>query len=249
MKIFTTDLDNTLIYSYKKDIGKDKILVETKNGKKLSYMTKVSHELLKELNFIPITTRSLEQYQRIKFFENYQPEYALTANGGILLYRGKIVKEWYQKSLEISVKSIKELEKGIKLLTEDENIYFEVRKVDELFIFTKSFNIEIVIKKLKNNLNQKLVDIHNHGEKLYIFPKELNKGTSLERLKKFLKADTVICAGDSEMDIPMLEKADISIFPEQLKKFLSRQKEQYAISEKEFFSDKMLQIVKKVFQE
>ena len=77
----------------------------------------------------------------------------------------------------------------------------------------------------------------------------MNKGTSLERLKKFLKADTVICAGDSEMDIPMLEKADISIFPKQLKKFLSRQKEQYAISEKELFSDKMLQIVKKVFQE
>ncbi|MDU1910274.1 HAD hydrolase family protein [Fusobacterium sp.] len=248
MKIFTTDLDNTLIYSYKRDIGKDKILVETKNGKKLSYMSKISHELLKEVNFIPITTRSLEQYQRIKFFENYQPQYALVANGGILLYRGETVSEWYQKSLEISKKSMKELEKGMKLLTEDENIYFEVRKVDELFIFTKGFNIEIVIKKLKDNLNQELVDIHNHGEKLYIFPKELNKGTSLERLKNFLEADTVICAGDSEMDIPMLEKANISIFPEQLKIFLSSQGEQYVISEKELFSDKVLQIVKK-FQE
>ena len=248
MKIFTTDLDNTLIYSYKKDIGKDKVLVETKAGKERSYMSKISYDLLKKLNFIPITTRSLEQYQRIKFFENYEPEYALVANGGILLHRGKIVREWYQKSLEISKKSAEELEKGMGLLTEDENVYFEVRKVDELFIVTKAFNIEMVIKKLKNNLNQNFVDVYNHGEKLYIFPKELNKGTSLERLKKILEVDEVICAGDSEIDISMLEKADISIFPERLKFVSSRQKEQYAISEKDIFSDKMLQIVKN-FQE
>ena len=50
MTYFCSDLDNTLIYSYRHDIGKEKVLVETKEGKELSYMTKVSYELLKQVS-------------------------------------------------------------------------------------------------------------------------------------------------------------------------------------------------------
>ena len=71
MIYFCSDLDNTLIYSYRHDIGNEKVLVETKEGKELSYMTKVSYELLKQVSqkkeLIPLTTRSLEQYSRIDF--------------------------------------------------------------------------------------------------------------------------------------------------------------------------------------
>ena len=39
MRIFFTDLDNTLIYSYKRDIGDAKRCVEVYQGREISFMT------------------------------------------------------------------------------------------------------------------------------------------------------------------------------------------------------------------
>ncbi|MDE7294517.1 MAG: HAD family hydrolase, partial [Oscillospiraceae bacterium] len=68
--IFLSDLDNTLIFSYKK-MSPDNLCVETKEGKKLSYMTheggRLFREMTEKMRFIPITTRSVEQYSRIIF--------------------------------------------------------------------------------------------------------------------------------------------------------------------------------------
>ena len=70
MILFASDLDNTLIYSYKREIGK-KVLVETMGEKELSFMTENTWRLLKELPphmmFVPVSTRSEEQYKRICF--------------------------------------------------------------------------------------------------------------------------------------------------------------------------------------
>lgn len=251
MKVFATDLDNTMIYSYKRDIGENTVLVETKDGKELSFMTEKSYQFLnmikEKLNVIPVTTRSLEQYNRLIFSKKNMTEYALVSNGGILLKNNKIDKEWYSESLKIAEVSKNEMEKGTELLKKDRDIYFEIRKIDGLFIFTKSKNISATMENLKNNLCLELIDIHNHGEKIYIFPKGLNKGEALKRLKKFLKIKKLICSGDSEMDIPMLKVADISIFPEELNKFFSAGDLNifYKISKDKIFSDEVLEVVKK----
>lgn len=41
---FISDLDNTLIYSYKKNIGGDTINVEVYEGREISFMTRGSYE-------------------------------------------------------------------------------------------------------------------------------------------------------------------------------------------------------------
>lgn len=251
MKVFATDLDNTMIYSYKRDIGKNTVLVETKDGKELSFMTKESYQTLniirKELNVIPVTTRSLEQYNRLIFSKENIVEYALVSNGGVLLKNNKIDMEWYSESLKIVELCKNEMEKGVELLKKDKNIYFEIRKIDGLFIFTKTKNILVTLENLKNNLCLELIDVHNHGEKIYIFPKALNKGEALKRLKKVLGIKELICSGDSEMDIPMLKAADISIFPEELIEHFSVKdlKVFYKISKDKIFSDEVLAVVQK----
>lgn len=45
-----TDIDNTLLYSYRREIGENKVVVEHINGKIQSYMTKRSYD------FLPIST-------------------------------------------------------------------------------------------------------------------------------------------------------------------------------------------------
>src|SRR5699024_6248459 len=65
MDLFASDLDNTLIYSYKRDIGTDTVCAEVYEGRQVSFMTKRSRELLEKVNqtmhFVPVTTRSVQQ--------------------------------------------------------------------------------------------------------------------------------------------------------------------------------------------
>lgn len=245
MKLFCSDLDNTLIYSYKRPIGEDKILVETKDGKELSFMSLKSYELLEmikdKIELIPITTRSLEQYNRIQLSSQWKPKYALAANGGILLIDGKIERNWYQVSKHLIEPCEKVLNQGITLLKEDEHVNFQVRKVDELFVFTKSSKPKKTIENLKKHLNLDLVSVHQNGVKVYIFPKGLNKGHALERIKAFLSADFVIAAGDSDFDIPMLQKANLGIYPKEMEEAVLG--ENCIKIENPIFSDGLLQFI------
>lgn len=223
MIFFCSDLDNTLIYSYKHDIGDQKVPVEIMDEKELSYMTVKSHELLKKVALqkviIPVTTRSLKQYRRINFGSEIPIKYALAANGGILLKDGRIEKEWFEETRRIVKPSADELEKGIEVLRQDPNLIAEIRKVDELFIFTKSNDSERTVERLKTVLDLDKVFIDRIGVKVYIFPVMLNKGDSLLRLKRFIGGcHTFIAAGDSYFDVPMLLCADIGLCPDTIEK-------------------------------
>ena len=81
------DLDNTIIYSYKHDIGNEKINVEIYQGREISFITKKTQELLlmakEKYMLIPTSTRTVGQYERIDLGIGAFP-YALVCNGGIL---------------------------------------------------------------------------------------------------------------------------------------------------------------------
>lgn len=223
MILFASDLDNTLIHSYKKANEND-ICVETMQTdigiKNLSYMTPEAYGLFKNIYssksiaFVPVTTRSLSQYQRIHLFNEAVPKYALTSNGGILLIDGKQDEEWYRQSKQLIKPALSELEKGTELLEHDKTRSFDVRFVDGMFIFTKSDNAEETCCILREKLNMELVSVHTNGSKVYIIPSLLNKMTAVKRLAEKYKFSKVICAGDSEFDIPMLKEADISFIPD-----------------------------------
>ncbi|MDR2180387.1 MAG: hypothetical protein LBP21_08770, partial [Synergistaceae bacterium] len=50
-----------------------------------------------------------------------------------------------------------------------------------------------------------------------ILPVGLNKGMAVKRLKERISFDCVICGGDSELDLSMLQMADIAIIPRTLR--------------------------------
>ncbi|MGE4213210.1 MAG: HAD hydrolase family protein [Anaerotignaceae bacterium] len=247
MKIFLSDLDNTLIYSYKHNIGKDIVLVETKDGKELSFMTSKAHMLLEkikdEMEFIPLTTRSLEQYRRICFSEKWRVECALVANGGILLRNNKIDEDWYNESLVIIENAQEQLALGMQLLENDANTYFEVRKVDGLFVFTKSNDVPSTRNMLETSLDLSVVSVFNNGSKVYIFPEKLNKGTALQRIRKLKNPEIIFAAGDSDFDLPMLKEADIAIFPHKLKQFLACDKNGLVVESDKMFSDEIVDYI------
>ena len=149
MIIFHTDLDNTIIYSYKHDIGESKQCVELYQGREISFITHRTHQLLeqvkKQVVIVPTTTRTTEQYQRINL-DVGEFSYALVCNGGVLLADGKEDKDWYRESLERIKGSTKELHKALELLESDKRRTFELRFIRELFVFTKCEEPESVSK-------------------------------------------------------------------------------------------------------
>ena len=94
--ILFSDLDRTIIHSSKflKESINPEIVEFNKDKKPISYMEKEALLLLNELSnnllFIPVTTRSLEQYKRIDL--KITPLYYITSNGGIILKNNKRLK-------------------------------------------------------------------------------------------------------------------------------------------------------------
>lgn len=219
MIIFNSDLDNTLIYSYRHDIGDDKICVEMYAGREASFMTKKSYQLLRfiqeQVVFVPTTTRTIEQYNRVDFGIGI-PKYALVCNGGVLLEDGRENIEWYKESMELAADCMGELKKAETCLKQDKHRIFEIRDIKGLFIFTKSSEPYRSVETLKDLLNLSLVDVFCNGIKVYVVPKTLSKGRAVKRFQKYLGADMIIAAGDSEFDVSMLREADIAMAPEEL---------------------------------
>lgn len=244
MTLFCCDLDNTLIYSYKHDIGEDKIPVERYQDRDISFTTPKTMEFLQKTLqktlFVPTTTRSLAQYERIHL-EIPIPTYALVANGGILLKDGKIDADWQNESKKLIENTLPQLEEGRNLLQRDPHRSFDCRWVDDLFLFTKSEKPESTIDNLEKHLDSTLVDVHQNGAKVYIVPKSIQKGATVKRLREKLKAEHLICAGDSLFDVPMLLEADQAFAPHSLCKEYSTP-ESWCISEEHhLFSEYFLE--------
>ncbi len=245
MLIFNTDLDNTMIYSYKHDIGDDKICAEIYQGREISFVTSKTAQLIKEVNetvlLVPTTTRTLEQYNRIDLGIGI-PKLALVCNGGVLLENGVENAEWYNESLRLTESAHDQLLLTEKILENDENRSFEIRNIRELFVFTKSEKPEESVENLKEQLDTDKVDVFNNGVKVYVVPKMLSKGKAIDRLREKLNPELIISAGDSEFDITMLNSSDVPIAPKDLADTANLPEKTIVVDEG-IFSEKVLERV------
>ena len=150
MIVLHTDLDNTLIYSYRHDIGQDRICAEVYQGREISFITRETLRLLQQIMtrkeqvlVVPTTTRTIEQYQRIDLGVG-KLRYALVCNGGVLLVDGKEDENWYLESLERIKGSRQMLDRALAFLEKDKRRTFDLRFIKELFVFTKCEEPEAV---------------------------------------------------------------------------------------------------------
>ncbi len=219
--IIFTDLDGTLIFSASKKQPGD-IVCEYKDGAEISCITAKQARLLPRLSgVIPVTTRSIEQYRRIRFTEGFLPEYALADNGGTLLVNGEPDREWTENSLWLAEECSAELEQCRRIMERDSCRSFEIRMVDGMFLFTKSDCPEKSMELLRDAAGDKL-RCFSTGAKIYALPAKLDKGTAAMRLAQRLSPDSrIICAGDSLMDVPLLNIADTAVFPEDMGEHIS----------------------------
>ncbi|MGB3368477.1 MAG: HAD family hydrolase [Acidaminobacteraceae bacterium] len=221
MKVFASDLDQTLIYSNKWIDGKEDIVkcIEIFEEKPLSFMLldeiKKLIEIDKKYNFIPVTTRTKVQYERIKLPVN--PKYAVVANGATILIDGEIDKTWESiitVGLEKSM-STHDMKGKLEELLNLDGVE-KLRDADGLFLYmitdVEKFDNSI-LRDYRNFVESGLWSIHDQGKKVYFVPKIITKGAALNYLKEMNSYDYIVSAGDSGLDESMKIASDHFIAP------------------------------------
>lgn len=214
--LLACDLDNTLMHSYKHYRPGD-VCVEWKEDREQGYMTERTVDLLRQLpdtvRLVPVTSRSLAQYRRIRWPEGLEPELALAANGGLLLRNGALDPDWQRETLRETAPLLPAFRRLLGLF--DNEAAYQPRIVDDVYFYVRAKNGWNRMTKGTYGWRTSPLGVFVNGHKLYLFPTPADKGVGLERLRRLLSPGFVISAGDSAIDRPMLAKADLALVPGQ----------------------------------
>lgn len=216
--LFVSDLDNTLLFSWKRSHSND-CCVEIKDGIEQGFMTEFTYKSLEIINkkavFVPVTSRSLRQYLRIQWNDKQLPQYAIVANGGILIKDGKIDLAWLKKSQELVKPYEKEMHNLYDIFRNTEE-YKISRIVDNMYFYVHCYDDLQTVECVNRYKPTSRFEVVSQGRKVYFFPPIINKGRAIERLNEYISDKKIIAAGDSVIDLPMLQKADVAIVPKEL---------------------------------
>lgn len=214
--LFASDLDNTLLFSHRHKMDSD-YCVEWLEEKEQGFITPKTLDLLplvqKKTRFIPVTSRSVAQYQRIVWPESCVPSYAVVANGGILLVNGEVDLEWSTQMYGLVAPWQRELRMLQDRLSEVPMLK-HWKMVDGVYLYAVCEDSERAQASKKCLAGKTELDIAVSGRKVYFFPPPVNKGAAVNWLKTKFQPEKTICAGDSVIDGPMLCAADVAIVPE-----------------------------------
>lgn len=212
MSIFFTDLDNTMIYSHHRGIGKPKIVVEHLDGKEQSFMTELTYDFLSYADWlvvVPVTTRTKQQYDRIECSEKLRFKYAIVCNGGKLLVDGKEDLEWSDKTDVFARDNYESLEQATELLSKlcrSETMH----RPERYMSYVKCSDPERIYKEISKSVDPNKVNVQRDGRKVYLFANGISKGEAVKRFIRKRKPETILSAGDNLMDISMLNNADFA---------------------------------------
>lgn len=224
--IFASDLDRTLIYS-QRSMGMSPdaahhLPVELYNGEYISFMSKKSLLLLQQVQqlatFVPVTTRTVEQYRRIfQISSNIKPKYAITSNGGNILIDGEPDPVWATKIRQLQDNYLDHdaLMRRFQEIASPDWVLREYL-ADNLF-YTVIIDREKTPLELVRSFGKEIVSLgwslSIQGRKLYLIPAEINKGSAMLYVKDMLSSAFTAASGDSLLDESLLKAADYALAP------------------------------------
>lgn len=221
--VIALDLDQTLIYS-ERSAGRPKtdsdVWVEDYDGQPLSFMTGRAHQLLTELgarhHVVPVTTRTPEQYRRIRLPGTRSR--ALCANGGVLLVDGERDAAWdahVQAALSAAVPASTVHARLLKVA--HTSWVRTVRQVEDLFVYLVATHRSEIppmwLASLELWAAERDWAVSVQGRKVYLVPGALLcKGDAALRVAAQL-GGPLLAAGDSLLDRNLLDAAEVAIRP------------------------------------
>ncbi|WP_231591294.1 HAD family hydrolase [Saccharothrix sp. ST-888] len=225
--LVASDLDRTLIYSNRAlaldvpdRLAPRLLSVEVHDGRALSFMTEQAARLLAELVesvlFVPATTRTRAQYERVNLpgpTPGWIPSYAICANGGQLLVNGVPDQDWQaevQSRLASGSAPLDEVVEHLAIVADPEWTH-KRRTADHLFAYLVVERAELPegwLAELTGWCAERGWTVSLQGRKVYAVPAPLTKSSALAEVERRTGAATVLTAGDSLLDADLLLAAD-----------------------------------------
>ncbi|MFD7578262.1 HAD family hydrolase [Kitasatospora sp. NPDC059817] len=230
--LVASDLDRTLVYSNRAlaldvpdRLAPRLLSVEVHDGKALSFMTEQAAALLVELVrqawFVPATTRTLAQYERINLpgpTPGWVPAYAICGNGGHLLVDGVPDQDWHTEITARLASGAAPLEEVVRqlALSADPEWTHKRRVADGLFAYLVVERAALPggwLDELTGWCAERGWTVSLQGRKVYAVPAPLSKSAALAEAVRRTGATTVLAAGDSLLDADLLLAADAAWRP------------------------------------
>ncbi|MGX6605933.1 hypothetical protein ACWKSP_27960 [Micromonosporaceae bacterium Da 78-11] len=231
--IAACDLDRTLIYSAAAlglsgpDAGLPRLVVtEMHHGAPLTFCTRTADTLIAELrtvaHLVPVTTRTVAQYQRIRLVDGPLP-YAVTSNGGRILVDGRCDEDWSRAVTGRIADGCAPLDEVRAHVTRTADPLWlrRLRTADDLFCYAIVERSEIPdpwVAELGRWCAGQGWQVSLQGRKLYCVPAPLTKSGAVTEIAGRLGtggsgAGPVLAAGDSLLDLDLLVLADAAVRP------------------------------------
>lgn len=223
-----SDLDRTLIYSAaalaldgRPDESMPRLLcVELYQAAPLSYMTEAAAKGLEALTtvttFVPTTTRTPEQYARVHLLEK-PPSYAICANGGRILVDGVEDPDWSAAVQARAAESGASLDEVREHLVRISGAFvLKRREASGLFAYLVVDRTALPpgwIEDLTGWCAERGWRTSLQGRKVYCLPASLTKAAAAAEVAVRAGTGHMLAAGDSLLDIELLEAAQASIRP------------------------------------
>lgn len=205
MKALFSDLDKTIIFSdrflrnYNNKENYELTVVDTfmsKDGKSYNcYMNKEISEFIENCLFVPVTARSIRRYKDISLLAN-KCKYAITSGGGNIMINNQIDTD-YRNSLDIDINELNEIAER-----------FNSKVIDDTYVTIPIMSWDI----LKNYINKYQCLTEPNGS-VTIIPKTVSKAKAVRYLMDKLNITEIMCCGDSEADIGILNMGNVSMIP------------------------------------
>jgi hydroxymethylpyrimidine pyrophosphatase-like HAD family hydrolase len=226
--MIASDLDRTLIYSPTAlqlptvdEQSPNLVSVEVLDGRPHSFMTLAATRRLADVSrsavFVPTTTRTMDQYLRVRF-PAVAPEYAITSNGGNILVDGKPDLNWHRSTESVIAgcgATLSEVRHELKLRT-NADWALKRRVGDDLFCY-----LVVELTRLPDDFIESWTQwchakgwrVSVQGRKIYAIPVPLTKERAMAAVARRIGAGRVVAAGDGALDSGFLAAADAGIRP------------------------------------
>jgi hypothetical protein len=222
--LVASDLDRTLIYSRKaRALGvdvSDAVCVEVHDGQETSYMTARAAQGLSALAteglLVPVTTRIREQYRRVRV-PGPPAQYAIIANGGVLLVDGVVDHAW-SRQVEKALADAFPLHSVWEQVGHVCHPEFTVklRNAADLFCYAVVHPNRLppgFVEDIAGWAAERGWTTSLQGRKLYWVPAALTKSAAVAEVARRSGCERVVAAGDSLLDVDLLLAADRGIHP------------------------------------
>ncbi len=227
--LVASDLDRTLIYSASAlqlptadEDAPNLVCVEVLDGRPHSFLTVTAARRLAAIagaaTFVPTTTRTVAQYQRIRF-PGVVPAFAVTSNGGNILVDGRPDENWRRSTASAIAEcdaTLAEVRAELKARSTDRTWALKRRVGDDLFCYIVVEPTELpddFIESWTSWCNQRNWRVSVQGRKIYAIPNPLTKERAMAAVARRAGTARTVAAGDGALDAGFLAAADAAIRP------------------------------------